>query len=84
MLVRFYRLARKPQTGRGRRFYRLVSYPCDQGEFENLQIAQNRARSRLYAALYASEGKQWIILDEAARQCVAWHNGGRGDYVVTY
>lgn len=80
MVVRFFRLCRKPAQGAGRRYYRLLSYPQDRRDFASLAIAEAYAIQHRYEALLASGG-QWQALTAKARQCLDWHNAGKGGYV---
>lgn len=78
---RFCRLVRKPQSGAGRRYYRLLSYPHDCGEFATLEEAETYARARKFSALFIPSQHSWITFNDSARQCVAWHEAGKDDYV---
>lgn len=81
MPYRFFRLVpRTRRVDRGRRYYRLVSYPQDCGEFASAKEAQTWAESRRYAAILCP-GEQWISLNNQARQCVEWHMASKGDYI---
>lgn len=81
---RFYRLAHRaaPPSGRGRRRYRLVSYPKDTGEFRSRQSAIAWGRLRRYAAVLC--GEEWMLLSARAATCVYLHRRGRAGYVVTF
>lgn len=79
----FFRLCRKPAHGAGRRYYRLVCYPQDCGEFKTLEDARAYAEARHYAAILAP-GSAWIALNDKARQCIAWHNAGKDGYVSVF
>lgn len=79
-IYRFYRLVRKYQTGKGRRYYRLVSYPHDRADMGSTAAAVAYAKARRYAAILVAGG-QWITLDDRAAQCVRWHTEGRPGYV---
>lgn len=77
---RFLRLCRKPARGAGRRYYRLLSYPHDCGEFKTLEDATAYAEARQYAAILAP-GHQWVVLNDKARQCLEWYQAGKEGYV---
>ena len=77
---RFFRLGRKPQTGRGRRYYRLVSYLHDTCAMPGIDEARAYAERRRYAAIL-TPNHQWITLNDYARQCVQWYEAGKDGYV---
>lgn len=77
---RFLRLVRKPQIGAGRRYYRLLSYPHDCGEFNSLEEATAYAVQHKYEAMLGP-GHTWIALTDKARQCIRWHEAGKEGYI---
>lgn len=80
---RFYRLVRKPQTGAGRRYYKLVSYPQDTAALPGDDDARCMAEVYRYAAIQ-TETNAWIILDDKAQQCIEWHAMGKEGYVYVF
>lgn len=76
----FFRLARKRQTGVGRRYYRLLSYPQDSRSLASEDEAMAYASHMRYAAIRCPDGK-WIALDDKARQCIGWYQAGKEGYV---
>lgn len=81
MKYRLFRLVRRPQNGPGRRYYRLVSYPCD---IVDTTDAVAYATRRHYAAIYNIDSDTWHALNASALQCLEWHTQGKAGYVKIY
>lgn len=79
----FFRLVRKPQTGVGRRYYRLLAYPQDTALLPGTEEARCMAEYYRYAAVLAP-GNQWLVLNDKARQCIEWHQAGKEGYVDAF
>lgn len=79
--ARFFRIGKKPQVGKGRRYYRLISYPCDFQVFTFEADAERYGRERRFAALYYPQNDLWVPFNKPASQCIDWHKKGKGGYV---
>lgn len=83
-MYRFFRLVRKNfPCGRGRQYYKLICYPQDMRSFATQAEAETYAVRFKYSAVLCP-GRVWVSFNDAAKQCITWHNAGKDGYVTIY